>query len=143
MDKEWPVPPSSKQHQEVEMGGKEQRQEVSGERCVLKRSNSRQEVKYQRYPRGRRERKRRKASEKATEDDEDVHARTTDDDHSDIPPKPSPAFSTSLSSPSLRALGKGRKIGLASNPTVARIVGLDIPGEQTTGLENAWVKDCI
>jgi hypothetical protein len=38
MDKEWPVPPSSKQHQEKEMGGKEQRQEVSGERCVLKRS---------------------------------------------------------------------------------------------------------
>jgi len=66
--------------------------------------------------------------------------------HNDIPPKPSPAFSTSLSSPSLLALGNGRKIGLASNPTVARIVGLDIPGEPIMGLENAkfgWVKDCI
>jgi len=59
------------------------------------------------------------------------------DDHNDIPPKPSPAFSTSLSSPSLLALGKGRKMGLASNPTVARIVGLDIPGEPITGLEKA------
>lgn len=77
---------------------------------------------------------------KATEDDEGVHARTTmmetDDNHNDIPPKLSPVFSTSLSSPSLLALGKGRKIGLASNPTVARIVGLDIPGEPITGLEN-------
>lgn len=60
----------------------------------------------------------------------------TDDNHNDIPPKLSPVFSTSLSSPSLLALGKGRKIGLASNPTVARIVGLDIPGEPITGLEN-------
>jgi len=70
-----------------------------------------------------------------------VHARTrakeTDDNHNDIPPKLSPVFSTSLSSPSLLALGKGRKIGLASNPTLARIVGLDIPGEPIMGLENA------
>jgi len=79
-----------------------------------------------------------------------AHARTMaadeDDSYNDIPPKPSPAFSTSLSSPSLLALPKGRKIGLASNPTVARIVGLDIPGEPITDLENAkfgWVKDCI
>jgi len=71
---------------------------------------------------------------------EDAKTTTTmdeDDDHNDIPPKLSPAFSTSLSSPSLLALGKGRKIGLASNPTLARIVGLDIPGEPITGLENA------
>ena len=69
-----------------------------------------------------------------------------DDNHSDIPPKYSPAFSTSLSSPSLLALGKGRKIGLASNPIVARMVGLDTPGEPIIGLENVkfgWVKDCI
>ena len=79
-----------------------------------------------------------------------AHARTTatetDENHNDIPPKLSPVFSTSLSSPSLLALGKGRKIGLASNPTVARIVGLDIPGEPIMGLENpkfGWVKDCI
>jgi len=93
---------------------------------------------------------RQKAREKTTKDDGNAHPRTTtkneDDGHNDIPPKPSPAFSTSLSSPSLLALGKGRKIGLASNPTVARIVGLDIPGEPIPGLENAkfgWVKDCI
>ena len=69
-----------------------------------------------------------------------------DDDHSEIPPKYSPVFSTSLSSPSLLALGKGRKTGLASNPMVARIVGLDTPGEPITGLENVkfgWVKDWI
>ena len=69
-----------------------------------------------------------------------------DSDHNDIPPSPSPAFSTSLSSPSLLALGKGRKIGLASNPTVARNVGLDIPEEPIIGRENpkfGWVKDCI
>jgi len=80
--------------------------------------------------------KRRTARGKATKHDEDAHARTITN-HNDIPPKHSPAFSTSLSSPSLLALGKGRKIGLASNPTVARIVGLDIPGEPITGLENA------
>lgn len=70
-----------------------------------------------------------------------------DSNHNDMPPKPSPAFSTSLSSPSLLALGKGRNIGLASNPTEARSVGLDIPGEPITGLENAkfgWVNDiCV
>lgn len=61
----------------------------------------------------------------------------TEDNHNDMPPSDSPVFSTSLSSPSLLALGKGRRIGLASNPTVALIVGLDIPGEPITGLENA------
>jgi len=69
-----------------------------------------------------------------------------DSNHKDIPPKLSPAFSTSLSSPSLLALAKGRKIGLASNPTVARSVGLDMPGEPIIGRENAkfgWVNDCI
>jgi hypothetical protein len=61
-------------------------------------------------------------------------------------PKLSPVFSTSLTSPSLLPFAKGRKIGLASNPTEARIVGLDIPGEPIIGLENAkfgCANDCI
>jgi hypothetical protein len=139
------------------MGVKGQHQgfNVTDERYMLERNhNSRREVKYHKHPEEENEKQkaeRQKAREKATKDDGDAHARTTttdaDDDHNDIPPKLSPAFSTSLSSPSLLALGKGRKIGLASNPMVmARIVGLDIPGEPITGLENAkfgWVKDCI
>lgn len=85
--------------------------------------------------------KQQKARRKAREDDQDTDAKGIN--HNDIPPKPSPAFSTSLSSPSLLALAKGRKIGLASNPTVARNVGLDIPGEPIIGRENGWVNDCI
>jgi len=107
--------------------------------------NSHHGVKYRKHPEERRKEenkaKQRKARGKATRNEWGESAKTTtmdeDDNHNDIPPKPSPAFSTSLSSPSLLALGKGRKIGLASNPTLARIVGLDIPGEPITGLENA------
>jgi hypothetical protein len=86
------------------------------------------------------------------EDSEGAGTRTTamgkigDSNHNDMLPKLSPVFSTSFTSPSLLAFAKGRKIGLASNPTEARIVGLDIPGEPIIGLENAkfgWANDCI
>lgn len=107
--------------------------------------NSHHGVKYRKHPEERKKEKnkakQRKARGKATRNGRGENAKPTrmneDDNHNDIPPKLSPAFSTSLSSPSLLALGKGRKIGLASNPTEARIVGLDIPGEPITGLENA------
>jgi len=103
------------------------------------------DVKYQkqrRKERGERQAVKRKREESNERAIGCAHATTTQQqrrritDHNDIPPRLSPVFSTSLSSPSLLALGKGRKIGLASNPTVARIVGLDIPGEPIMGLEN-------
>ena len=133
------------------IGGEGQHQGFSYEQCVLEGNhNSRQEIRRDKHPKVERQTSRAAESErKATKDDGDAHATTTmstDDNHNDIPPKLSPVFSTSLSSPSLLALAKGRKIGLASKPTVARNVGLDIPGEPITGLENAkfgWVKDCI
>ena len=103
--------------------------------------NSRQEVMYNKHPEEERRTSGAAESERKAKDDEDVHETKTtmsvDENHNDIPPKLSPVFSTSLSSPSLLPLAKGRKIGLASKLTVARSVGLDIPGEPITGLENA------
>lgn len=52
-------------------------------------------------------------------------------------PTPSPALSTSLSSPSLLARGSGLRIGLAARPILARIVGLDAMGDPTPDLEKA------
>lgn len=102
-----------------------------GETIIVIRSivnTQRKEKKRETKRRGGKQEGKRRGRE-CKDDDDDVS-------HNEIPPKPSPAFSTSLSSPSLLALGKGRKIGLASNPTLARIVGLAIPGEPITGLEN-------
>jgi len=116
------------------MGGKEQHQGLNCERYMLKGDHgAHQEAKYHKHPE---EETKSEATESKRESNEGRYAHAHEN-HNDIPPKLSPVFSTSLSSPSFLARGKGRKIGLASNPTVARIVGLDIPGEPIMGLENA------